>query len=68
MVFIAKSKLQIENFTGKIMIAIEQDFYARMYLANIVSIARNMLSKLYKKNTKKKIESLLLDLLGEVNA
>jgi len=35
-----KSKLQIENFTGETPIAIEQDFYATMYLANMVSLAK----------------------------
>ncbi|MBU3089820.1 transposase [Clostridium gasigenes] len=35
-----KNKLQIENFTGEIPIAIEQDFYATMYLANMVSLAK----------------------------
>lgn len=35
-----KNKLQIENFSGKTPIAIEQDFYATMYLANMVSLAK----------------------------
>jgi len=35
-----KNKLQIENFTGATQIAIEQDFYATMYLTNMVSLAK----------------------------
>lgn len=35
-----KNKLQIENFTGKTVISIEQDFYATMYLANMVALAK----------------------------
>jgi hypothetical protein len=35
-----KNRLQIENFSGETPIAIEQDFYATMYLANMVSLAK----------------------------
>lgn len=35
-----KNKLQIENFSGETPIAIEQDFYATMYLANMVALAK----------------------------
>lgn len=35
-----KNKLQIENFTGETPIAIEQDFYATMYLTNMVALAK----------------------------
>lgn len=35
-----KSRLQIENFTGETPIAIEQDFYATMYLSNMVALAK----------------------------
>jgi hypothetical protein len=35
-----KNRLQIENFSGETPIAIEQDFYATMYLSNMVSLAR----------------------------
>jgi hypothetical protein len=35
-----KNRLQIENFTGEITIAIEQDFYATIYLSNMVSLAK----------------------------
>ena len=35
-----KNKLQIENFTGDTPIAVEQDFYASMYLTNMVAIAK----------------------------
>jgi IS4 transposase len=35
-----KSRLEIQNFSGETPIAIEQDFYATMYLANMVSLAK----------------------------
>ena len=34
-----KSKLELENFSGKTKISVLQDFYATMYLANLVSFA-----------------------------
>jgi len=34
-----KNKLEIENFTGRTRTAIEQDFYATMYLSNVASAA-----------------------------
>jgi len=34
-----KNKLEIENFTGRSVLAIEQDFYATMYLTNIAAVA-----------------------------
>lgn len=35
-----KNKLEIENFTGTTKIAIEQDFYASIYLSNMAELAR----------------------------
>lgn len=35
-----KNLLQIENFTGKTVISIKQDFYASMYLTNMVALAK----------------------------
>ena len=35
-----KNKLEIENFTGNSKKAIEQDFYATMYMANLAAAAR----------------------------
>lgn len=34
-----KSKLQLENFSGKTEVSVKQDFYATMYLANMVAFA-----------------------------
>jgi hypothetical protein len=34
-----KNKLEIENFTGNSKKAIEQDFYATMYLSNVAAVA-----------------------------
>jgi hypothetical protein len=36
-----KSRLQIENFTGDTVISVEQDFYASIYLSNMVALAKN---------------------------
>ena len=36
-----KNRLQIQNFTGNTKIAVEQDFYASMYLSNMVALAKN---------------------------
>lgn len=35
-----KNRLEIENFTGKTKIDIEQDFYASIYLSNMIELAR----------------------------
>lgn len=35
-----KHKLQIENFTGEKAIAVQQDFYATMYLSNMAAFAK----------------------------
>jgi hypothetical protein len=32
-----KSKLQLENFSGKTAVSVKQDFYATMYLANLAA-------------------------------
>jgi len=36
-----KNRLQLQNFTGDTVIAVEQDFYASMYLSNMVALAKN---------------------------
>jgi hypothetical protein len=35
-----KNRLEIENFSGRTRIAIEQDFYASIYLSNMIEMAR----------------------------
>jgi hypothetical protein len=46
-----KNRLQIENFTGDTPIAVEQDFYAAIYLTNMVAIAKAEANqKIEKKN------------------
>ena len=35
-----KNPLEIENFSGTTKIAIEQDFYASIYLSNMIELAR----------------------------
>ncbi|QGG49369.1 Transposase DDE domain protein [Heliorestis convoluta] len=36
-----KNKLQLQNFTGETELAVKQDFYASMYLANMAALAKN---------------------------
>ncbi len=36
-----KNRLQIQNFTGDTVISVEQDFYASIYLSNMVALAKN---------------------------
>lgn len=45
-----KSKLQIENFSGSTPIAVEQDFYASIYLINMVSLLKNEANEVIRKN------------------
>lgn len=49
-----KNKLQIENFTGTTKIAIEQDFYATIYLSNMIELARIQNEEMIKEKTKGK--------------
>lgn len=49
-----KNKLQIQNFTGETQISIEQDFYATMYLCNMVSFAKKDANTVIIENTKRK--------------
>ncbi|OFI06306.1 transposase DDE domain protein [Clostridium acetireducens DSM 10703] len=49
-----KNKLQIENFTGETPIAIEQDFYATMYLANMVALAKKDANQIIEEEYKEK--------------
>jgi hypothetical protein len=52
-----KSRLQIENFSGETPIAIEQDFYASIYLSNMAAIAKAEANhKIERKNRDKKIK------------
>lgn len=43
-----KNKLEIENFTGTTKIAIEQDFYASIYLSNMIVLIYNEYWALHK--------------------
>lgn len=45
-----KSRLQIENFSGETPIAIKQDFYATMYLSNMVSLAKKDANAIIEEN------------------
>lgn len=49
-----KNKLQIENFTGETPRAIEQDFYATMYLANMVALAKQDANQVIEEKYKEK--------------
>jgi len=37
---IVKTKLQLENFTGRTVLSVLQDFYASMYLSNMVTFSK----------------------------
>src|SRR5665648_139672 len=50
-----KSRLQIENFTGDTEIAVEQDFYASIYLSNMVALAKNEANEKIAQNNEDKI-------------
>lgn len=49
-----KNNLQIENFTGISKLSIEQDFYATIYLANMVALVRNEANIIIHENDKDK--------------
>lgn len=49
-----KNKLQIENFSGCTQIAVEQDFYASIYLINMVSLIKNEANETISQNDKGK--------------
>lgn len=52
-----KNKLQIENFTGDTPLVVEQDFYASIYLSNMISIAKAEANqKIAKKNKGKNLK------------
>lgn len=48
-----KHRLQLENFSGKTIIAIYQDFYAKILLANITAIFSSGLERKIKQKNKK---------------
>jgi hypothetical protein len=50
-----KNILEIENFTGTTKIAIEQDFYASIYLSNMIELARKDSDKIVKEDRKEKV-------------
>lgn len=47
-----KNRLQLENFTGDTPIAVEQDFYASMYLCNMAALAKADANATIKKKQK----------------
>ncbi|WP_231272851.1 IS4 family transposase [Clostridium botulinum] len=49
-----KNRLEIENFTGRTKKAIEQDFYASIYLSNMIELARQESDKIIKEKNKGK--------------
>ncbi|MHB8127342.1 MAG: IS4 family transposase [Desulfitobacteriaceae bacterium] len=49
-----KSRLQIQNFTGDTKIAVEQDFYAAIYLSNMVALVKNEANEIIAENNKDK--------------
>lgn len=52
-----KNRLQIQNFTGDTVIAVEQDFYASIYLSNMAALAKNEANEeIAKKNEGKNLK------------
>ena len=49
-----KNRLQIENFTGTSKLVVEQDFYASIYLSNMVSLVKNEANEAIQENDAKK--------------
>ena len=49
-----KNKLEIESFTGTTKIAIEQDFYASIYISNMIELARQQSDEIIEENNKEK--------------
>ena len=49
-----KNRLEIENFTGTTKIAIEQDFYASIYLSNMIELARKDCDEMVETERKEK--------------
>jgi hypothetical protein len=49
-----KSRLQIENLTGDTVISVEQDFYASIYLSNMVALAKQEANEKIALNNKDK--------------
>lgn len=49
-----KSRLQIENFSGESVISVMQDFYATMYLSNMVALAKKDANRIIEERNKDK--------------
>ena len=49
-----KSRLQIENFTGDTVISVEQDFYATIFLSNMLALAKREANEKIALNNEKK--------------
>jgi IS4 transposase len=49
-----KNKLQLENFSGKTVTAIKQEFYAAVYLANLCTAVTNVADATLENNDSKK--------------
>ncbi len=51
---IVKTRLQLENFTGKTVLSVLQDFYASMFLSNMATFAKYITDAEIKKDNKNK--------------
>ncbi len=51
---VIKSKLQLENFSGRTVLAVKQDFYASMYLANVACFAKYISDENIREDNKEK--------------
>ena len=41
-----KNKLKLENFSGRTLISVQQDFYVPMFLANLVAISKESIREM----------------------
>ncbi len=51
---IFKHKIELENFSGKSILAIKQDFYAKILIMNFAAVLARPIDNVLKKKTKKK--------------
>ena len=51
---VMKSRIEIENFTGKSMLAVYQDFHAKVFTMNLTAILAHPVQELVRQNSQEK--------------
>lgn len=49
-----KNRLEVQNFSGETVIAVEQDFYASIYLSNMIALAKKEANEVIEERNKDK--------------